>query len=181
MVSLILPGGIGLAVLAMIEDKIFTHAYIISFFFRRQGYVLAQISDEYYRYFRNNPTDLFRGTFLGKLGFENPYNLSISYVIGNNYSTQTVNYNNGLLADVWSNLGVIGIVIMPFILIVCFRLLDMAAEGIESRYIIGLAAYYAVMFSNSTWSTILLTHGFLIMCIGFFMFPRNQNAAGDRR
>lgn len=181
MISLILPGGIGLAVLAVAENIIFNHVYIISFFSRRQGYVLAQLSDEYYRYFRNNPTDIFRGTFLGKLGFENPYNLPISYVIGNNYSTQTVNCNNGLLADVWANLGIIGIVIMPFILIVCFRLFDMATDGIESRYVIGLAAYYVVMFSNSTWSTGLLTHGFLIMCIGFFMFPRAQNVSGDRR
>lgn len=143
--------------------------------------MLAQLSDEYYRYFRNNPTDIFRGTFLGKLGFESPYNLPISYVIGNNYSTQTVNCNNGLLADVWSNLGIIGIVVMPFILIVCFRLFDMATEGIESRYVVGLAVYYVVMFSNSTWSTVLLTHGFLIMCIGFFMFPRVQNVSRGRR
>ena len=181
MVSFILPGGIGLAMLGIIEEKIFTHAYIISFFFRRQGYVLAQLSDEYYRYFGSNPTDLFRGTFLGKIGFGNPYNLSASYVIGNNYSTQIVRCNNGFLADVWSNLGVIGIVIMPFVLIVCFRLFDMAVEGIETRYIIGLAAYYAVVFSNSTWSTVLLTHGFLIMCVGFFMFPRNQNTTGGGR
>ena len=74
-----------------------------------------------------------------------------------------------------------GIVIMPFVLIVCFRLFDMAVEGIETRYVIGLAAYYAVVFSNSTWSTVLLTHGFLIMCVGFFMFPRNQNITGDGR
>lgn len=37
MASWILPGGIGLAVLAMAEEKIFAHAYIISFTFRRMG------------------------------------------------------------------------------------------------------------------------------------------------
>lgn len=173
MISLILPSGIALAVLAMIEDIIFNHAYIISFFFRRQGYVLAQLSDEYYRYFRNNPTEIFRGTFLRKLGFGSPYNLSLPYVIGNNYSSQTISCNNGLLADVWSNMGTIGILVMPFILIVCFRFFDMATDGLPSRYVIGLAVYYAVIFSNTAWSTVLLTHGFLIMCMVYFMFPRN--------
>ena len=92
-----------------------------------------------------------------------------------------MNCNNGLLADIWSNLGIVGIFIMPFVLIVCLRLFDMAVEGVETRYVIGLAAYYAVTFSNSTWSTVLLTHGFLIMCVGFFMFPRNRDTTGDVR
>lgn len=178
MTSWILPGGIGIAVLAVIEERVFTHAYIISFFFRRMGYLLAQLSDDYYRYFRNNPTDIFRGTFLRKLGFGSPYNLALSYVIGNNYQSQTVSCNNGLLADVWSNLGVIGILVMPFILIVCFRFFDMAVDGLPSRYVIGLAVYYAVMFSNAAWSTVLLTHGFLIMCMVYFIFPRDKKVTG---
>ena len=107
------------------------------------------------------------------MGFGSPYNLSLPYVIGNNYSSQTISCNNGLLADVWSNMGTIGILVMPFILIVCFRFFDMATDGLPSRYVIGLAVYYAVIFSNTAWSTVLLTHGFLIMCMVYFMFPRN--------
>lgn len=179
MASLILPGGIGLGILAMLEERVFGHAYIISFFFRRMGYLLAQLSDEYYRYFQKNPADIFRSTFLGKLGFESPYSLPLPYVIGNNHLSQIVSSNNGLLADVWGNLGIMGIMVMPFILIVCFRLFDMAAEGLPSRYVVGLAVYYAVLFSNSTWSTVLLTHGFLIMCFVYFMFPREGKAEGD--
>lgn len=179
MTSWILPGGIGLAILAVIEERIFTHAYIISFFFRRMGYELARLSDTYYRYFRSNPTEIFRGTFLGKLGFESPYSLSLSYVIGNNYFSQTVSCNNGFLADVWANLGSIGILIMPFILIVCLRFFDMAADDLPSRYVIGLTVYYAIVFSNSAWSTTLLTHGFLIMCFAYFMFPRDAELTGD--
>lgn len=181
MASWILPGGIGLAILGVLEERAFTHAYIISFFFRRMGYLLAQLSDEYYRYFRDNPTEIFRGTFLGKLGFGSPYRLSLPYVIGNNYLSQTVSCNNGFLADIWSNTGIIGIFVMPFILIVCFRFFDMAADGINSRYVVGLTVYYAVVFSNGTWSTVLLTHGFLIMCFVYFMFSRDAGLAGDRK
>ncbi|MDE6950131.1 MAG: hypothetical protein K2P64_04345 [Lachnospiraceae bacterium] len=181
MVSWIVPGGIGVAILAMLEEKVFEHGYIISLFFRRMGYLLAQLSDEYYRYFRNSPTEIFRGTFLGKVGFERPYPLSLSYVIGNNYLSQIVSCNNGLLADVWSNMGIMGILVMPFILIICFRLFDMASEGLPTRYTVGLVVYYAALFSNGTWSTVVLTHGFLIMCFVFFMFPRDEGLEGERR
>lgn len=172
MVSFILPGGICLAIASIVEEKISSHSYIIDYYFRRIGYLPAQLSDEYYRFFQNNPLDIFRSTFLGKIGFSSPYNLSIPYVIGNNYLSQIVSNNNGLLADVWSNLGIIGIFIMPFILIACFRLFDMATNRIDSKYLIGLIIYYAVIFADTTWSTVLLTHGFLIMCIGYFVFPR---------
>lgn len=174
MASWILPGGIGLAILAMIEKRFFSHVYIVDYFFRRMGYVLAQLSEKYYCYFRNNPTDIFRGTFLGKLGFESPYRLSLSYVIGNNYRSQTMACNNGMLADVWANLGMIGILVMPFILIVCFRLFDLATDGLLGRYVIGMAVYATILFLNSTWSTVLLTHGFLIMCMVYFIFPREK-------
>ena len=169
---LFLPAGCMLGVIGLVEYFFSAHAYIVGWFFRRQGYTLAQLSDYYYQFFGENPTDIFRSTFLGKVGFSSPYSLPISKVIGNNYFTQTVNSNNGLLSDVWSHLGIIGIIIMPIILVICFRLFDMASSGLSTRYIVGLAAYYAVSFCNSTWSTVLLTHGYLIMCIGFFIFPR---------
>ena len=176
MICFFLPGGCIIGLVGLIEYIFTDHQYVISYFFRRQGYVLAQLSDYYYRFFENNPTDIFRSTFLGKLGFDSPYSIPIPYVIGNNYSTQTVSCNNGLLADVWSHLGVIGIIIIPVILIVCLRLFDAVTDGISMRYVVGMAVYYAVVFSNTTWSTVLLTHGFLIMCLAFFVFPRSDEA-----
>lgn len=173
MITLIFPIGILLEILAIIEQKLGT-IFITSYLFRRQGVVLAQLSDNYYRFFLENPTDIFRNGILGKLGFENIYNNNIVNVIGNNFDSQTINCNNGLLADVWSGLGVIGIVVMPIIIIVCFRILDYAAYMIDMRLMIGLVLYYAIMFANTTWSTVLLTHGFLILCIILVIFPRKK-------
>ena len=175
MISLIVPGGTLIGIFAILEERLFQQAYINSFFFRREGFVLAALSDNYYRYFKHNPTDLFRSTFLGKLGWTSPYNQTIPKVIGNNYMTQVIGCNNGMLGDVWGHLGMIGIVIMPIILIVCFRMFDTASYGLNTKYLIGICIYYAVGFANSTWSTILLSHGFLIACMVFFLFPRENN------
>ena len=80
-----------------------------------------------------------------------------------------------MLADVWSGLGYIGLIIMPIILIVCFRLLDLAAYKVNPRMMIGLVLYYSIMFANTTWSTVLLTHGFIAMCILLIIFPKKSN------
>ena len=34
--------------------------------------------------------------------------------------------------------------------------------------------YYAIMFANTTWSTVLLTHGFLVLCLMPMIFPRGN-------
>ena len=174
MLSLIFPAGIFLQILAMIEQQ-FGLVYITSYFFRRQSMLLAQLSDCYYRFFEENPIDYFRNGIMGRFGFESPYNNIIPRVIGDNFKTQNVNCNNGLLADVFSGLGYIGIIIMPIILIVCFRILDFAVNNLNHRLIIGLVVYYAILFSNASWSVVLLTHGFLIMCFMLFVISYKNN------
>ena len=173
MISCIVPGFVIIQVVAIIE-QIKGMGIIVTLLFRRQGVLLAKLSEDYYRFFLDHPTDIFRNSILGKLGFNSIYNVEISKVIGNNYETQIVNCNNGLLADVFSGIGIVSIVVMPIVLVICFRLLDFVAYGIDRRLIIGLSIYYAMIFMNTTWSTVLLTHGFIIMCIVLIFFPRND-------
>lgn len=171
MISLIFPIGIVIEILAVIEEKLGS-IFIISYLFRRQSMVLAQLSEQYYRFFLENPTDIFRNSIMGKFGFDSVYNNTLARVIGENYQNQTVNCNNGLLADVWSGLGVIGIIVMPIIVILCLRLLDFVSYKIDLRMMVGLVLYYAIMFTNTTWSTVLLTHGFIVLCLMLIIFPR---------
>lgn len=173
MISLIFPLGIFLEIMAVVEQKLGS-IFITSYFFRRQGMVLAQLSENYYRFFLENPTDIFRSSIMGKFGFNSIYNNTLAQVIGNNFETQTVNCNNGLLADVWANLGIIGLIVMPIIIIICFRILDFVSYKIDLRLMIGLVLYYAMMFANTTWSTVLLTHGFIVMCLMLLIFPHKS-------
>lgn len=174
MLSLVFPGGILLALLAIVEELIAGPGQIISLFFRRMGIVLAQLSEYNYRFFLENDTDIFRNSIMSKFGFESIYNQTLANVIGNNFETQVVNCNNGLMADVWSGLGVIGVFVMPVIMIICFRLFDFVSNGMDSRVIVSLAVYYAMTFTNATWSTVLITHGFVIMCVMLVVFPRKS-------
>ena len=170
-INCILPVTILIQVLSIIS-QIRGNGLLISLIFRRQGVLLVQLSEDYYRFFLSHATDLFRNSIMGKFGFDSIYSLPISKVIGNNYETQTVNCNNGLLSDVWANLGIVGIIVMPIILIICFRLFDMVSYRVDIRLVVSLAMYYAIIFMNTTWSTVLLTHGFLLMCIILVIFPK---------
>lgn len=173
MISVILPAGIIGEVLA-IAEHFAGKGLLVTLVFRRMGFVLAQLSEYYYRFFTNHDIDMFRQGIIGKLGFDSIYSQSIAHVIGNNFETQVVNCNNGLMADVWSGLGYIGIIVMPVILLFCFRLLDSVARGVDLRLIIGLVVYYAACFANSQWSTVLITHGFVLMCLVLLFFPRTS-------
>ena len=59
------PLGVVVEIFAILEQKMGS-MYITSFIFRRQGMVLAQLSENYYRFFLENPTDIFRNSILGK-------------------------------------------------------------------------------------------------------------------
>ena len=180
MISLIFPIGIIIEFFAIIEEKLGS-IFIVSFLFRRQGMVLAQLSEQYYRFFLENPIDIFRNNIMGKFGFDSIYSNTLARVIGDNYQTQTVNCNNGLLADVWSGLGFIGVIVMPIIIIICFRLLDFVSYEVDLRLMVGLVLYYAIAFANTTWSTVLITHGFIVLCLMLIIFPRKTyklNEAG---
>lgn len=173
-IRLIVPGFVLLQILAFIEQH-FGSGRLLDLIFRRQGVLLGLLSENYYRFFLENSTDIFRQGILGKLGFNSIYNTSLANVIGNNFETQIINCNNGLLADVWASVGILGIVVLPIILIICFRLLDMSSYGIDHKLTFGIIGYCAINFVNASWSTVLLTHGFLLMCIVFIIFPRESN------
>ncbi len=171
--SLLLPVGI-LAQIAGIIGYLNGNLFIVSLLFRRGAMMLAQLSESYYRFFENHNIDLFRNSFMGKLGFDSIWDMPISKVIGNNFKTQVINSNNGFMADVWANLGLIGLFVMPIILIVCLRLLDFAAHKLDIRIVIGLVIFFAFVFANSSWSTALISHGFLLTCIVLFLFPKYE-------
>lgn len=144
----------------------------MSLFFRRVMYVPVQISEHCAMYASLRPLNLFQQGIMGKLSFESIYSANISKVIGA-YMGSFSAANNGLLGDLYLNLPAVpGILLMPLILIVCLRLFDLLAGKVERKYLLPFCVYYAFGFINSSWSTVLLSHGFLIACLLLYLFPK---------
>lgn len=161
--------------LSLAEYALHKSFYIMTFFIRRMMYVPVLLSGQYQSYFSENSILFFRGGILRRLGFQSPYSLNSAHLIGEYGGDSGCAANNGLLGEMFANLPVlIGLLIMPLLLVLCFRLLDACAARKPERLYVLFALYFAVSFANTSWSTVLLTHGFLLACLLLYFFPKKE-------
>lgn len=160
----------------VLEEKLVGSFYLLGLFFNRVMFLVVRISRESMEFFAENPLSLFRDSILGKLpGIDPIYSTVIPMIMGEFRGNIGENANNGLLGDLFANLPIfIGIFLLPLILIVCFRLLDAVSHKLPEKLTIAVCAYFAIDFSNGSWSTILLSGGFLIACLLFYFFPKEE-------
>lgn len=152
----------------------------MSVFLRRLMYIPLQISEACEQFAAENPWNLFRYGIMGKLGFSPIYSESIPRVVGEFMGEAPTHANNGLLGDLFVNLPTaLGLILMPLLLVLCFRLLDMVSHGLPQKILISFCVYYAVSFINTSWSIVLLSHGFLFSCALLYVFPRKEISSYD--
>lgn len=169
------PLFMGVGILAFLENFLRDSVWICSLFIRRMMYIPVQLADHYQKFFSENPILYFRDGFLRHLGYENPYSLSIVRLLGEYEGNPSTYANNGLLGDLFANLPVTaGLLLMPLLLVLCFRLLDLTAGRNEERLYIPFCLFFANTFINSAWSTTLLSHGFLLSCLLLYIFPKRS-------
>ena len=165
-----------LAAAAVLEKKLVGSIYLTAYIFDRCIFLVTQLSMQYMEFFQDNPISLFRDSILGKLPLiSSMYTSDIAKVIGEFRNHIGQNANNGLLGDMFANLPtLLGVLLLPLILIIVLRLLDAVARKLPVKVIIACCVYYAIIFSNGSWSTALLSNGYLIACIMFYFFPKEE-------
>ncbi len=170
--------GIGLIfilILSLLEKVIFNTFEIIDFIIRRILFIPNYLNYYYFDFFQYNIPDYFRGSFLRHFGIETPYP-QLGNIIGEiYYSSPQMNCNDGLIADAITNFGIIGIFIMPVILTLLLRVLDLCTINIDSRVLFSSSIYTAYIFVSSFSLTVLLTHGYIIMCILLLFMKKNND------
>lgn len=173
MIKIVCPLLTAITIASGLMIEIFDNIYPLSMFIRRVMFVPIQLSEFYIKYFSENSLNLFRNGFLDKIGFTSVYDLQIPRLMGQFMGNES-SANNGLIGDAFSNLGFVGILIMPIILIVIFRFMDSLSKNISMNVIFVSCVNFSIGFTNSSWSTILLTHGFLVICMLLYIFPSND-------
>lgn len=143
-------------------------------FVRRFMYTPVRLSETYATFFSQHPINLLRNGIMARFGFEPVYSTGIAALIGE-FNGSGANANNGMLGDMYANLPVIlGIVLFPLILVIIFRMFDLAASTLPGKIFVSFCVFFAASFSNSAWPTVLLTHGFLMACLLLYLFPVNK-------
>lgn len=170
----ILYGMIILCGLSIVEYQLTDNYLIAAIFHRRVLYMSPLLTSQFYDFFSTNELVYLRDGFLGKLGFENPYNELIPRVIGESYySSLDVNANTGICGDDFAQFGWASLVIYPLVRVWLFQLLDYVSSGLNIKLVLLISILYALSFISGSMTVILLTNGFLIVCILLFLLPRN--------
>lgn len=164
---------LGISLLSILEPVFFHSINIITLFVRRLMFLPNLLSIYYFNYFSGKEKDIFRQGILGRIGLQSPYKLSIPNLIGFNYfGSETMVANNGLFADAYSNLGIIGVIILPLMIVVMLRFLDGCTSGLPIKMLIAAIVTTAYTFISSSFFTVMLTHGFIIVCIVLWLIPK---------
>ncbi|MDD2634602.1 MAG: O-antigen ligase [Bacteroidales bacterium] len=143
-----------------------------SIFVRRMFFLPVYISDHYFTFFNNNHIYLSH-SILNPL-MEYPYSLDPAMLMGDHiYNNPLTSCNTGIIGDGYMNFGIIGCIVFTFITAIVLRFLD--ALNMHHSFF-GISFLFLVLFLNSAFFTILLTHGGLFyILIGIFFF-KNTNS-----
>ena len=140
---------------------------------RRVLYVPAFLNYQYYDFFSVREKDMWRTGILGKLGFESPYGgTKISHLIGKQMGYPEMGANNGLFSDAYANFGIWGILFFPFLLVMFVKIMDSFTRGIDVKLLILPIIATVLGFMSSFFTTLLLTHGLLLLLLLFAVFPK---------
>lgn len=161
----------------ILTDKI----RIIHYFIRRVLIVPSVIHYYYFDFFSTHIPDFFQGSVLRRIGFVSEYSpLGIPKTIGEIYAGTVENsMNNGLFSDAFANLGYLGILIMPILIVLVIKVFQAVSYDLPLR--VSSSCFFMVVFtiiSNSFWSY-FITHGFIFMIILLYLWPREREMCSD--
>ena len=149
--------------------------FFVDYVVRRIFFVPALLNDHYFTFFSDHPIDLYRQSLFSKIGFVSEYSRSIPYVIGEmKLGNPNAYLNNGLFADAFANLGVVGLVAMPALIVFVFRLIDSSIKSLSSAITPAVVIVAAFLFLSSSFFTILFSHGFVAVILLLIFLPRKS-------
>ncbi len=163
--------------IGFLERIIIKNNLIYTLFTRRIMFLPSYIGNCYFDFFSKNEPDFFKESILRFVGANSRYleHGGVTLTIGETYYRSGVNFNNGLSSDAVANLGIIGCVVMPIVLIIVLRYLDRSAYLLDKRLTIATALYLSVVFLSSFLTTVLITHGVVVLIILLSMVRREKN------
>ncbi len=162
---------IALAIIAMVL-AFFNYDMLWILIFRRVHFIPALLDICYYDLFQNNY--LYWSEGILKRFFNSPYDVNHVRVVGEIYFKKPkMAANNGLISDGFMNFGTIGVIIHIFL--ISFYFLIINNLNIKPKYF-GLYLLVILSFISSALTTVLLTHGGLVLIfISIFILNEKEN------
>ena len=172
----LIPVGITSVVcIAHIENVFLGTANILWIFVRRIIFLPTVLDYYYYDFFSNNEYDFFRQSIMKYFGFQSPYKIRIPLIIGNEYFNSTSNSaNNGWFSDAYANLGLMGVILMPILIVLMLKLFDSCANGLRIELLIVPIILLSLNMISSSFFTNLINHGVVAMLLVIWIMPKEN-------
>jgi hypothetical protein len=158
----------GLLIIGYVFSNLITLAVI-----DRVLYLPSLLNLRYIDFFSKNPLYYFKGSKLEILFLnKSNYNDIPGHLIDAAYGGGGMNANTGAFGSIYSDLGLVGIlVVFPLFISIIDLIIRSISKDIYLNALLGL--YYSFIIVNSPPTDIILTHGLLIHLI--ILYFRNKN------
>lgn len=176
----ILWGIILINIIAIFEYLYFNSFIITALGPNRTFLVPNKLSYFYFEFFQSHPYLYLRESFLRWFGLKSPYDMGISRIMGGlHYGNYETNANNGMCGDAFAQLGWLGMIVYPFLMVLVFKLFNACSKGIDIRILLISCISFAISFINASFFGVLLTNGFIAVCLFSYFLPRIINGYGS--
>lgn len=157
--------GVGLLLFYLFDNKL-----ILTLFIRRTLFIPAQLSFYYYDFFQDNPIYLSNSVF--RYFFDYPYELEPPYLIAQHYFNKPeMSSNNGIIADGFMHFGMVGVFIWAMLFSFLLKVLNVITINKNKLILWSLILISSRVFSDGSFFTGLLTHGFLLLILIVYFYP----------
>ena len=151
-----------LVITTLLEWWIGGSTLISTFIVRRVLYIPSLLDSLFYDYIQQ----------IGPLYYQQG-DVNITFLIGEEYfGREDMMANNGMFSDAFMNLGWIGCFIYPFIYAFYIKICDCAFKGVNRQIIFFSGLLIVTTMGSSVFTTALLTHGILLLCLVVYLLPR---------
>lgn len=151
--------------------SLFGFSYATETLLRRVAYLPNYLASAYYELSVHSGPDYFRQGFLRLFGAKSQYDIPLAQLVGSTYYIGG-NANTGLLADAVMNLGVVGPLLYPLLLVGLLRIAEACADELPPFISSSCMILLVWHLTNSFFMTALLTHGVLAMFVLTYFLPR---------
>jgi len=138
---------------------------------RRVLFVPGALHGLYFDYFSANPSAAMAGTRFAYF-FSSHYDVNSIDLIARYFWGTKINPDVGWVGDAFSQFGWAGVIVYTIILAVLLKITDSLATGIpypHTQKIEGMIVGVAIVLCESALFTTLLTHGFIILLVAFWI------------
>lgn len=174
--KLLIPFGlVSVNVLGILENLIFQTNFIVVVIIRRMFLVPSALNYVYYDFMQTHEKIYLKESLILHRFFDYTHGKPLQRVISDVYFDGIVHPNNGMFAEAYSQFGAVGSIILPFLLVFMFRMLDAVSYDVKNQhlFIIAVSMSIALLNVEITAGTIIFSN--ILLFITFYFLSSFKN------